>query len=110
MAGAALVATMAGCGGPTAAPPETQSLGQRAQATSAVSWGRFRGPNGSGVADDAGPLPTRFDPDTNVVWTTPLPPGHSSPVISGSDLVLTAVEAERLLTIGLDRANGGARR
>lgn len=74
-----------------------------------MSWGRFRGPNGSGVADDAGPLPTRFDPDTNVVWTTPLPPGHSSPVISGSDLVLTAVEAERLLTIGLDRATGRER-
>ena len=74
-AGAALVA-MAGCGGPTAAPPETQSRGQRAQEASAVSWDRFRGPNGSGVADDAGPLPTRFDPDTNVVWTTPLPPGH----------------------------------
>ncbi|MEO2198804.1 MAG: PQQ-binding-like beta-propeller repeat protein [bacterium] len=106
---AVLVTAIAGCGGPTAAPPETRSPGQRSQEASAVSWGRFRGPNGSGVADDAGPLPTRFDPDTNVVWTTPLPPGHSSPVISGSDLVLTAVEAERLLTIGLDRATGRER-
>jgi len=72
-------------------------------------WGRFRGPNGSGVADDAGPLPTRFDPDTNVVWTTPLPPGYSSPVISGSNLLVTGVDAGRLLTIGLDRATGRER-
>ena len=33
----------------------------------AGDWSRFRGPNGSGVADTA-ELPTEFDPGKNVVW------------------------------------------
>jgi outer membrane protein assembly factor BamB len=73
------------------------------------NWTRFRGPNGSGVADDVGPLPTRFGPETNVVWTVPLPPGYSSPIVSGADLVITGVEEERLMTIALDRATGRER-
>ena len=30
-------------------------------------WSRFRGPNGSGIAADAG-YPTEFGPDRNLVW------------------------------------------
>jgi len=72
-------------------------------------WTRFRGPNGSGVADGVGLLPTRFDAETNVVWTAPLPAGHSSPVLNGSDVVVTGVEEERLITIALDRETGHER-
>ena len=71
----------------------------------AADWPRFRGPNGQGVAEDTG-LPVKFGPDTNVIWKTPLPPGHSSPVISGSHIFVTAFEGEKLLTIALDRATG----
>jgi len=45
----------------------------------AEDWTQFRGPNGTGVSISTG-LPTEFGPDKNVIWQTPLPPGHSSPV------------------------------
>lgn len=69
------------------------------------NWPRFRGPNGSGVAVD-GSFPTVFGPETNVVWQTPLPPGHSSPCIWNDRIFLTAFENNELLTIGLDRGTG----
>ena len=50
--------------------------------------------------------PVTFDPATNVVWRTPLPPGHSSPVIGGDRIYLTAVEQEKLFTFAIDRATG----
>ena len=68
-------------------------------------WSRFRGPNGSGVADPS-ELPTDFDPQRNLVWKTPLPPGHSSPVLSKDRVFVTASEGEELLTIALDRDTG----
>ncbi len=46
----------------------------------AEDWSQFRGPNGTGVSITTG-LPTEFGPEKNVVWKTPLPPGHSSPVL-----------------------------
>ena len=72
---------------------------------SASEWTRFRGPNGTGVADE-GPLPVSFGPRTNVVWETPLPRGKSSPVLTDSKIFLTAHEDGRLLTIALDRSTG----
>jgi len=68
-------------------------------------WSRFRGPNGSGVST-TGNLPAIFGPDTNVVWKTPLPFGHSSPVLTDDRIYLTGVRDSRLLTIALDRASG----
>lgn len=70
-----------------------------------LDWGRFRGPNGSGVADTTG-VPAEFGPAKNVLWKTALPPGHSSPVLSGDRIFLTAYEGETLLTLALDRASG----
>jgi outer membrane protein assembly factor BamB len=73
------------------------------------SWSRFRGPNGTGVSDATG-LPVSFGPEKNVRWKTPLPPGHSSPVLSASRIFLTAHSPEKegytLLVIGLDRQTG----
>src|SRR5437867_13443872 len=71
----------------------------------AADWPRFRGPNGLGVAETTG-LPDKVGPALNVVWKTKLPPGHSSPVISGDRIFLTAFEGEKLLTIALERKTG----
>jgi outer membrane protein assembly factor BamB len=76
-----------------------------AQASSPSDWSRFRGPNGGGVSPTTG-VPTEFGPARNVVWKTAVPPGHSSPVLSGSRLFLTALEGETLLVLAFDRATG----
>jgi len=72
-------------------------------------WSRFRGPNGTGVAATTG-LPTEFGPERNVLWKTPLPPGHSSPVLTATRIFLTAHTAEKeaykLLVLALDRKTG----
>ena len=68
-------------------------------------WSRFRGPNGTGVADAAG-LPAEISATKSVVWKTVLPPGYSSPAVSGDRVFVTAHEGDTLLTIALDRATG----
>src|SRR5436190_24168038 len=71
----------------------------------AADWPQFRGPNASGVSDETN-LPVEFGPDRNVVWTTAIPPGNSSPSVAGDKIFLTAVENDKLFTIALDRATG----
>ena len=68
-------------------------------------WSRFRGPNGHGVSSSTG-LPVTFGEKENVVWRAAVPMGHSSPVVFGDAVYLTAAEGEKLLTIRLDRATG----
>jgi outer membrane protein assembly factor BamB len=80
-----------------------------------AEWPQFRGPNGSGVSS-ATRLPVHFGPGRNVLWKAALPPGHSSPVIAGGRVFVTAVEGEaraaaadpggRLVTICLDAGTG----
>ena len=72
----------------------------------AGSWPQFRGPGGTGVADMDGPLPAQLGPKQNVIWKVALPPGHSSPVIYGDRIFVTAVRDKKLLTMGLDRKTG----
>lgn len=55
----------------------------------AEDWAQFRGPNGSGVSAATG-LPEEFGPEKNVIWKTPLPPGHSSPVLTKDRIFVTA--------------------
>ncbi|MBI3470405.1 MAG: PQQ-binding-like beta-propeller repeat protein, partial [Candidatus Solibacter usitatus] len=74
-------------------------------AAASDEWPQFRGPNASGVSGNTG-LPFEFGPDRNVVWKTPLPPGHSSPVLAGDSIFVTAVDQEKLFVISLDRATG----
>lgn len=69
------------------------------------AWARFRGPEGSGVAEGQKP-PVVFGPDNNVKWKVPIPSGLSSPVIAGDNLVLTALEDGKLLTIAYRRSDG----
>jgi outer membrane protein assembly factor BamB len=71
----------------------------------AADWPRFRGPNGLGVSE-ASNVPAEFGPDKNLVWKTPLPPGHSSPILVGDRIFITAYDGDKLLTIALDRATG----
>ena len=72
---------------------------------SADEWARFRGPNGSGVADVTG-LPVEFGPTRNVVWKTELPPGYSSPIVFGNRIYLTGLRDGRLLSFAVDRTSG----
>ena len=60
-------------------------------AASADDWLRFRGPNGLGVSGSTG-LPDAIGPETNVVWKTALPEGHSSPIVAGNLIFLTGAE------------------
>lgn len=61
-----------------------------AAAAPASEWARFRGPNGSGVAEVAG-LPVEFGPTRNVIWKTDLPQGYSSPIVYGNRIFLTGI-------------------
>jgi outer membrane protein assembly factor BamB len=74
-------------------------------ALAADVWTQFRGPNGTGVSTATG-LPTEFGPEKNVVWKTPLPPGHSSPVLTRDRVFVTAFEGDSLFTICLSRKDG----
>ena len=71
----------------------------------AGEWPQFRGPEGTGIAE-GNPLPDRFGEDENLVWKTALPAGHSSPVVAGDRIFLTAYEEERLLVLMMDRGTG----
>lgn len=70
-----------------------------------LAWPQFRGPRGSGIAEDQKP-PIEVGPDKNVKWKVPAPSGLSSPVIVGDLLVITAFENEKLYTIAYQRADG----
>lgn len=71
----------------------------------ASEWSQFRGPNASGVSDSVD-LPVEFGPETNVVWKTAIPPGHSSPSVGTTRIFVTAVDQDKLLTLALDRTTG----
>ena len=80
-------------------------LGMLAAGGPAGEWTRFRGPNGSGVADVTG-LPVEFGPARTLIWKTELAPGYSSPIVDGSRIYLTGVRDGRLLSLAVDRASG----
>ena len=67
-------------------------------------WNRFRGPHGSGVAVGCQP-PVRVGKDCEA-WRVPIPQGLSSPVLSESQIFLTAVGEGELMTIALDKKSG----
>lgn len=71
-----------------------------------AGWPQFRGANASGLATIDRPLPVEIGPDRHVVWKIELPPGHSSPIVYGDRLYVTAVRSNELLTIALDRQTG----
>lgn len=72
---------------------------------STPAWSRFRGPNGSGISH-ATNVPTEFGPDKNLLWRLPLPQGHSSPIVQGGRIYVTALRDGALVTIAVDRSTG----
>ena len=72
----------------------------------AAHWPQFRGPEGRAVAEGSTAAPTEFGQNKNVVWKIPLPSGHSSPILWGDRIFLTAFDQGKLLAVCLDRANG----
>jgi len=79
-----------------------------AASAAADHWPQFRGPRGGGVAGDGKAGPVEFGPGKNELWNAPLPPGHSSPVVWGERVFVTAcdVPTRKLETICLDRRDG----
>ena len=78
-------------------------------AVASQPWPQFRGPNGAGIAEDARP-PIHFGAETNLLWKTALPPGHSSPCVWDARILLTGFDREgkKLETLCLDRHTGKA--
>ena len=69
-------------------------------------WPQFRGPGARGVAMGQAAPPVDIAPGRHVLWQTPIAPGHSSPVVVGDRVYLTAHDAPNLLTLALDRDTG----
>jgi outer membrane protein assembly factor BamB len=67
-------------------------------------WSQFRGPNGVGRVEAFQP-PRQLLP-AKPAWSTPLPPGNSSPVLWEDKLFVTGVEGNRLVTLALDAPSG----
>ena len=74
-------------------------------AEKSLVWPRFRGPDGSGVADGQKP-PVEFGPDKNVKWKSAVPSGLSSPIIAGDKVVITGFEGGKLYTIAYKVKDG----
>jgi hypothetical protein len=70
-----------------------------------LAWPQFRGPGGSGVADDQQP-PVELGPDKNVKWKIAVPSGISSPIVAGNLIVIIAFEDDKLYTIAYERTGG----
>lgn len=69
-----------------------------------VAWRRFRGMEGSGVS--MGTFPTHFSPETNLLWKTAVPAGHSSPCIWEKQIFLTGYSDGKLCVFALNRFTG----
>src|SRR5712672_136796 len=69
------------------------------------NWPRFRGPNGSGIAESKNP-PVQIQLDSMIRWKVAVPKGVSSPCIWGKLLFLTAFEDGKLWTLAYDRDDG----
>jgi outer membrane protein assembly factor BamB len=67
-----------------------------------ANWPQFRGPNGSGVADEDAAPPVKFG---IARWKTPLPAGHSSPTVWGDRVFITSFD-KKLELICLSAKNG----
>lgn len=82
----------------------------------APQWGSFRGNNGAGLGTALG-LPEALDPEGTLMWKSEVPPGYSSPVIAGKNLILTGATSTaagrtltgKLITVCLDAFTGEPR-
>lgn len=80
-----------------------------AAADASKDWPRWRGAQGTGVADSQQQPPLKWSQDQNVVWKAAVPGrGHSSPIVVGDRVLLTTAEedAEIQSVLCWDRATG----
>ena len=71
--------------------------GGRAASSGADNWPQFRGPGGTGVADDAGVV-AEWSEDQNILWKTAIEGrGNSSPVVWGDKIFLTTAIAGEVI-------------
>src|SRR5580704_12540772 len=68
-------------------------------------WPQFRGPAGQSTAANE-TLPAELDTARNLLWTTALPGGASSPVIAGGRAFLTGFADGKLITFAVALADG----
>lgn len=68
-------------------------------------WDQFRGPGGSGIAENEKP-PVEFGPSKNLLWSIAVPKGHSCPVIWDDRIFLTGFAQGKLETICINPADG----
>lgn len=69
-----------------------------------AEWSRFRGPNGTGVA--SADIPASWT-EKDFAWKIPLPgKGHSSPVVRGDKVFVTAGEGGRRVVLCVNAADG----
>ncbi len=80
-----------------------------ALAVLADNWSQFRGAGSRGISAETN-LPVKWSATENVKWKTKLPgPGHSSPVVWGNRIFLTAYRKAgggELLVLCVDKATG----
>jgi outer membrane protein assembly factor BamB len=72
---------------------------------SGADWPRFRGPNGTGIANDRD-IPVKWT-EKNILWKTPLPgTGHSSAIVVKNRVFLEAATKTERLLICIDARSG----
>jgi len=79
-----------------------------AEPTSAASWPRFRGPNGTGIATDKD-IPVQWTDKDGVLWKTPIPGlGNSSPIVWNDRVFLQSAtgDGKQRLLLCLKAADG----
>jgi outer membrane protein assembly factor BamB len=81
------------------------SLLSEGASSDSESWPQFRGPDGLSVARDQ-EIPMNFGPNENVLWSTPIPKGNSSPIIWRDHLFLSAYRDDRRIMLAIDRHDG----
>lgn len=94
----------------SAAESPTEDNASKGATSKRLDWPRWRGPTADGLADDR-PLPVRWSPTENVLWSKKLPGwGTSSPVVFGDRVFVTTEvrdeDHKSLLTICLSRHDG----
>lgn len=75
----------------------------------AENWPGWRGPRGGGTSREEG-IPVRWSADDNIRYRVPLPgEGHSSPIVWGDRVFVTACDTARLqrMLLCLDGRSGG---
>jgi outer membrane protein assembly factor BamB len=65
-------------------------FGWESSAFGFADWTRFRGPNGSGIAEGKEPTPTTWSESENLKWKIPMPgAGVSCPIVVGNKVFVT---------------------